>query len=278
LAIAISLGTMAWRRQSTSTAGAKDGKDAAGPGDGRTRERLAFTILVVGLAGMLVLGALVIYFEKVDRAREAHFVFGSILPLLASWIGTVLAYYYSRENFAAATRSVTDMAKEMSDGKRLTAIGVKDKMIAIDKIRTLVASNLAAKFQDIDAIKLSVILTYMGADPAVQRLPVWDDGKVMKYMIHRSKITDFISSKVSAPAGSAAADLTLKDLIADSALKQLFTTSFAAVSPDKTLADAKLVMESTPHCEDVFVTKTGKKEDEVLGWITDNMISDTAKL
>jgi len=46
----------------------------------------------------------------------------SVLPLLGVWVGTLLAYYFSKENFEAATKSVTEMAREIGGMEKLRAI------------------------------------------------------------------------------------------------------------------------------------------------------------
>jgi hypothetical protein len=50
------------------------------------------------------------------------------------------------------------------------------------------------------------------------------------------------------------------------------------VKEDATLADAKDAMDHAQDCQDVFVTKAGTKDEEVLGWITNNIIQDNAKV
>ena len=58
----------------------------------------------------------------------------------------------------------------------------------------------------------------------------------------------------------------------------MFKTSFAVVSEDATLADAKAAMESVRDCLDVFVTKSGTKDEPVLGWVTNVLITKCAHL
>jgi hypothetical protein len=73
--------------------------------------------------------------------------------------------------------------------------------------------------------------------------------------------------------------LSLQDLLnEDPKLKQMFETSFVTIKEDATLADAKSEMESVPDCLDVFVTKTGSKNEPIIGWLTNIIISESAKV
>jgi hypothetical protein len=51
------------------------------------------------------------------------------LPVLGAWVGTVLAFYFSKENFEAANRSVREMVNQMSARDRLQSVLAKAVMI-----------------------------------------------------------------------------------------------------------------------------------------------------
>ena len=81
--------------------------------------------------------------------------------------------------------------------------------------------------------------------------------------------------------------LKLADLIllADGQLAPLFKSSFSLIKESATLADAKAAMDSmtsapgvTGNCYDIFVTATGSASDPVLGWITNDIINENAKV
>jgi len=54
--------------------------------------------------------------------------------------------------------------------------------------------------------------------------------------------------------------------------------SIDTVREDATLADVKALMEKNPHCQDVFVTKGGGRNEPVLGWITNAIVEENTKL
>ena len=74
-------------------------------------------------------------------------------------------------------------------------------------------------------------------------------------------------------------ELSLKDLLDDDEeLRKLFETSFATVKEDANLADAKIEMDKVQNCLDVFVTRNGTKNEPVIGWLTNLIITENAKV
>jgi hypothetical protein len=69
------------------------------------------------------------------------------------------------------------------------------------------------------------------------------------------------------------------------ALKPIFQRSFGLVSQKDTLARAKAVMDNLSkalgaagNCYDVFVTENGDDNESVIGWITNDIINENAKV
>src|SRR6266849_4165538 len=93
------------------------------------RERVYLTEIVAGVSlfGITLLAAIVLYKDWNDKDM-VRYVFASIIPLLASWMGTILAFYFSKENFMAATQSVTDLTRTVTGIERLKNISATDKM------------------------------------------------------------------------------------------------------------------------------------------------------
>src|SRR6478609_2956813 len=101
------------------------------------------------------------------------------------------------------------------------------------------------------------------------RLPLLDNKQRAKYIIHRSKIEEFIVSNLStAPA------LTMKDLLANNEMRSMFETTFVVVSEKATLEEAKAAMRKVRDCRDIFATATGKRDEPVLGWLTNVDVED----
>jgi hypothetical protein len=100
----------------------------------------------------------------------------------------------------------------------------------------------------------------------VSRVPVINDDKSIRYVIHESQIYKYVAQHSTAGAfdpanhhlGQLAADPTIGPKI----------KAFAYVALSGTLADAKAEMEKVPGTQDVIVTEDGKPDKPVIGWLT----------
>jgi hypothetical protein len=45
------------------------------------------------------------------------------------------------------------------------------------------------------------------------------------------------------------------------------------VAKNASVADARRVMGSINHCNDVFVTETGKRDERAIGWLTNTLLA-----
>jgi hypothetical protein len=124
------------------------------------------------------------------------------------------------------------------------------------------------------------------------RLPLFkdDQGTYQKTgaavgVVHLSTIQKFISN--TATDGKEVTDLSLGALISDTNFKSVFENSFGLVAETATLGRAKAVMDNLSQkidkeikagCYDAFVTKTGDDKEPVLGWITNDIINENAKV
>jgi len=141
---------------------------------------------------------------------------------------------------------------------------VKNKMIPLAKMTAF--KLMAAEEQ----IKLLDILAICG--PGITRVPVLGDTDTLRYLIHRSMLNEFIAGwKDPSPP-------TLKDLADDAAFRTLIYDAIAFVSRSATVGDAKAAMDSTAKCQDVIVTESGKRDEPVIGWLTNIDIGRLASI
>jgi hypothetical protein len=233
------------------------------------RDVLSNRMVQTSLIGVILLAVLVIaYGWKVGDKEIVQMVYTATLPLFGAWVGTILAFYYGRENLEASTRNFTKIAETVGGIEKLKEIEVTTKMIAK---KDMTFDNRSA-----EKIKLTEIINKLSER---ERLPILNDKGAIVYMIHRSYIDRYMTQKALESPPPKLQDLTLKDLLeGDSKLKEVFEHSFGFVKESATLADAKTEMESLPKCQDVFVTKNGSKDDPVIGWITNTIIQEAGKL
>jgi hypothetical protein len=203
-------------------------------------------------------------------------------------VGTVLAFYFAKDNFEAASRSTKEI---LGIEQKLRSIPVKDAMIPIDKIDAFklgasiavpasgaLPARTVALPASADAILVDDALDYLAAKQR-NRLPILDANGAGKYVIHVSTLDKFRSRQLRLPANSpaAAAKWTLNDLRVNDPDSFKAILAWATVGETATLADAKHAMETTPDCIDVLVTKSGKGDSPVVGWLTNIEIGQRSK-
>jgi CBS domain-containing protein len=242
------------------------------------------TIGLGAIALVMVVGAAVISINVkgqetlfVDVTRQ---VFTALLPLLGTWVGTVLAFYFSKDNYQAASESMRATFKEVRED-RLKTVFVRDEMRRTDdmtKIAWPSTQDVAKNLQD-DVLKVL-------DKPGVSRLPLLDDKKKGRGIVHESLIFRFVTHLTQSRAGATAPDLkkaTFADFLAHNTVNKMVVESVAYVPLAATLAQAKAAMEQQERvagvaCRDVFVTQNGRNDEEVLGWLTETRIERFSQL
>lgn len=264
---------------------------------------LAYVVVILAFLGIFWLASAVLSASTANQ-ENVKYAFGAILPLLGTWVGTVLAHYFQKENLAAATQSITDLASKVAAGgsDKLQSTLVKDVIIKSDQILTLPDKYIGQKVKDVNAqLFLSELVAHLKSINK-DRLPLFCDNQtnedqrtyqkkgVAAGVVHVSTVNAFIQAYTAlptAPGKKDPKDLLLCDLISDNTYKTVFDNSFGLVAEDATLGRAKAVMENLTQkipsgikegCYNVFVTKTGDAKEEVLGWVTNDIINGNAKV
>ncbi len=242
------------------------------PPDGSTRDRIAMIVLITSIGGLILLAGVIISMGC-DSAKD---IFNALLPVFGTWVGTLLAFYFTKDNFEAATRSVTAMAGKVSGAtERLQQVAAKDKMRQLKDIGTYALKKGAE-----DQCVLSQLLDKC----KYERIPMVDSNVVI-YLVYKATVHQFLTDvalKKVTVANKDAATVTLKDALdAVPGLHETFEKSFGFIPVSATLADAQREMERVSKdtaCNDIFVTPGGKPDEAIVGWITDNTIAENLKV
>ncbi len=125
-----------------------------------------------------------------------------------------------------------------------------------------------------DSIKLKELVGELNQS-GLNRVPVLNGEKRPLYIVHRSMIDKFVAENVWGKSGKNPEDFTLADLLAEPEMKQMFENTFVVINHQCTLAEAKSAMLATPGCSDIFVTENGKRDEAVIGWLTNIDIDST---
>jgi hypothetical protein len=235
----------------------------AGDSNGTTRHWLAIAIVALSVIGIAVASGIAIGFATAtDRAGTTRLVFTSTLPLLGTWVGTVLAFYFARENLQAATESTLRLT-----GRPKPSTPVQEVMIP----KAQIDSYDLKPGETADEVKLSDLNARMQSSKR-RRIPILSDSGAVLYVVHDSTLASFADSVNKHPN-----DPTFTEKIADLLKDDQFKKPVEAigfVGPDAILAEARAAMRSIEQCNDVFVTRNGKKDDPMIGWLTNTDLAE----
>lgn len=230
------------------------------------RDLLALIVVAFSLLGVAVLAVVGVY--KGEPAKE---VLTMLLPVIGTWVGTVLAFYFGREQLEAANRTVDRLAKQLTAEEKLGSIKVMEKMIP--------RSNVYVATEDPAQLKLLEAVAALEKEKK-NRLPVLTPDGKPRLVVHRSTIDRFIASRA---AKGATVDelkaLTMESMLQDNEFGKDLKNTFAVIPKTGTMADAKRAMEALGvWCQDVFVTDSGTSAETVLGWITNGIVEQNSKV
>lgn len=111
-----------------------------------------------------------------------------------------------------------------------------------------------------DKTALSDLETVLG--PGITRIPVLNPSGALRYMIHKSVLAEFKAQ------WSGDAPPTLADLVDDKRIHALIYDATVFVAETVSGGEAKDKMDSESSCQDVIVTRNGKRDEPILGWLT----------
>ena len=213
--------------------------------------------------------ACMIFKNTADKGEAINQISQTLLPLWSTWFGTILAFYFSKQNLAAATESNQMLMKELSErDKQFASKSVLTVMMPVDEIKTV---NIAEH----GTYSLSDILGIKEFAP-FNRFPVFNakDDKKLEYMIHRIEMLKYLYNlpKTEKLEETEKPKKTLNDFLSEMQLQSALKDTVGFVSETANLLDVKKEMDRHEKCEDVFVTKDGKNSSEVIGWISDHDI------
>jgi hypothetical protein len=218
-----------------------------------SRHALAYSVLIFSTLAITSLAIISI----VRDPEEAKDIFNVVLPVFSSWVGTILAFYFGRENFESANEQVRELVGKLGPEERVKS-SVKSIMRPLNQMTFIkLDENLTENDMRISQIREK----FMGR---VSRLPILGRKDQPKYMIHQSRIDQFLSS-------NGEEDITLQlflEAMHSEGLNFGLNSGFVIVSENTEIAIAKQKMEAFPECQDIFVTEDGKSDAPLVGWIS----------
>lgn len=225
----------------------------------RGRDRIASTVVLGSFLTLFLLVIAVVSLSESTNSgasEAAKTAFNTILPVLAGWVGTVLAFYFSsasQERTSATLDKAIDKVTGGSDPSTL----VSDKMIPLEKIagiQKLDGDNTP------DKIKLDALQNTF--NDFITRILFVQNG-VFEYIVHVGTLNAFLVGN-----DGNATQLTFADMLKDPNTLTQISKLVVFVSANTTLADAKVALDKVTGAQDIIVTATGKSSEPVIGWLS----------
>ena len=222
------------------------------------RSVLAYSTMGFSAVAITILAIIAIFVDSENTMT----IFNIVLPVFASWVGTILAFYFGRENFESANQQVRELVQKITPEQRAK----EPAMSIMRRLADITCLKITSGKSEAD-FKLTDLTTLLTGD--VSRLPVIDADNKPKYMIHDSRIAKYLAS------GGNPND-TLEQFIASQKNEKVeygVNRGFIVIAEQDPLASAKGKLESKPSCQDIFVTKTGNPDEPMTGWISNVRLS-----
>ncbi|MDI1256295.1 MAG: CBS domain-containing protein [Flavobacterium sp.] len=215
-----------------------------------TRNLLAY--IVIGICGVLLVLMVFNWFYCEDCTQNSEKLFGILLPVISTWIGTLLAFYFGKENFEAASKTYEKIISKLTPD---VLDDVKVKQVMTDRASMVVLNTNDEKLQPINLPGLLAFLDSISK----ARLPILDPEGKIKFIIHKSIITELI-----AKPEMAAAVTTMEQFVQ----KYPIIAQFGTVKESDKIEVAQQLIKDKKY-SDIFVTDAN---NVVIGWLTDVQI------
>lgn len=215
----------------------------------------AWTLVSSGMA-IMILAMIAISEDK--TGKNALSIFNTTLPVFASWVGTVLAFYFGKENFKSANKQVQEMVSKMGSGE-------KEKEGIVSIMRSIFATALfkvprGEKAGDITLLSLKKKFD----ETKFSRLPILDSDNKIIFMVHKSSIMDYLLEGKGKD--------TLDMFIEQTNYSFGEGHGFMLVSKKASLKEAKEKMEQNSLCKDIFISENGDITEPIIGWISNERL------
>jgi hypothetical protein len=188
-------------------------------------------------------------------------VFSTVLPVVATWVGTVLAFYFGSESFRQAAESTRDVLTQQLTPERKK---ITDLMVPYERIAKLSAEN-----QD-DASKLLMLDVVHMMSEAATRVIVFNTRTQTPIYVIRSWSPPMPRNWITGDykEGPDIKDKSIKEYIdADSGKNKADALNFRFIDENST-PDAALAVMTKEKIDDLFITKDGQPTSRVIGWVS----------
>lgn len=190
----------------------------------------------------------------------------ALLPMIGIWVGTVLAFYFSRENFNAAARNAERLARVgiNQEQAQLQALTVGDVMIRRGQMRVFKGEKDDPMEESLTTLKL-----FFDEHAGLNRALILKEDRP-KLVIHKSSLLERLQGPgvMRFATVEAEDEVTIKAFVEEPAWSWL-SHAFICVKASDSLDTVKRRMSVRDKCADAFVTETGDEAGTVVGYVSD---------
>ena len=244
------------------------------------RQKLANFIIAIAVIGLIIVSYIIIK----EDGENSQMVFNALLPLLGTWVGTILAFYYGTKNYEAASKGYKSIISS------LTPEVLDD--IKVDQIMIARKTMVALKWSDVkDKTVNEIYQLLLNLDKS--RLPIFGDNDQIQYIIHRSLLAEnseeFVDINSSMQSPGPPEDLPATPLANANPISSPTTPSTKKpstmsefvtkhkgvidkiiwVGQNEILEKVRQKMIQNPNVQDIFVKN---EKGELVGWLTNTLI------
>ena len=223
------------------------------------RTILALVIALFSILGITTLSIVYIVVspnnEKKDAASQ---VFNGILPIYGTWVGTLLAFYFAKENLDSATQIISQSNTSASNNL--------ESILVSETISNKFVSVKSPEEESMSLEDLKKLLVSKGR----RRLPILNEKGALRQLVYYQEIDEYLLS-----LNDGGKKATLKDFIEANQGK---SKAIVYVQKDISLAKANEERKRIVDCQDIIVTDTGKQDGKVIGYLTNVDIDKYSRL
>lgn len=242
--------------------------------ENKNREILAFVVIIPSIIAVFAISTVAIHYSG-DRDKTTATVMTATLPLYGTWVGTILAFYFSRNAFEAASNATTRNAatfQQIASSSSASAPPPPDNVLAKISVKSL-ANNLIFSQKDITKALKDVLAELQAAGR--YRVIVVDATNKFLGLVYRRTAEAYL-----APPGEQGANPALPQSPSLQTyldwLKGSGTTAESKVvflAETATLADVDTKLQET-KLKDAIITTDGRPDSPVLVYINDNDLNE----
>jgi CBS domain-containing protein len=232
------------------------------------QNRLAIAVFTISVGGILFAAWLATAGNPTDGVSRRE-VFSALVPLFGTWVGTILAFYFSRQNFEAANSSLRNVVERLSPTAGTQQLLVRQVMMPLSRM-TAITLQSGQTDADVPLERLQDLFEH-----GFSRIPVLNPDVSPRYVIDENLLNKIAARQKGANSSGTPAS-TLADLLqcqVDGVSVASTLANFATIDPSASLSDARNAMIAASGALNVLVTQTGQKAAPVVGWLTDTDIT-----